>query len=182
MNTNKNRLKILISAAGISAAVLLSTALPLRSQEPATGNEAAVSNVVNQHIHSVALRTEDLTELISLLTSDIDSVTLESSTGYDQGFRNGIPHTHAIELRRPQLLELLNTGRLTVESGIALNHTHLFRFLEKAQCPIMASPIPSLSPSPSPSPSPTPTATPSPTLSPTPEPTVTPGPTFTILS
>ena len=172
MKPIRNRLKFVLSAAAISGAILLGSALPLRSQEPAVGREAAVSDVVNQHIHAIALRTQDVTELIAMLPNDTDTIGFESSTGYDQGVRTGVAHTHRVELTRPQLIQLLNTNFLIVESQTALNHTHQFRFLQRSECPVMASPIPSLSPSPSPS------ATP--TVSP--EPTVTPQPTLTILS
>ena len=163
------RLRAYLAFFAASIAVAAVTALPSRSQiypmNQTSGAEVAVSSEVHQHIHSIALRTQDINQLISLLNNDNDFVSFESSTGFDNGFPSGVIHTHRVDLRRRDLIQLVNTGELTVQSSITLDHSHLFKFVRRDRCPAIATPVPSISPSPSPSPSVSPSVSPIPTPS-----------------
>ncbi len=130
----------------------------------------AVSSIERQHIHSIALLGQDIIALGGQLT-ETDSFTFESSTGYDDGIQNGVPHTHTIRLSKTQIDQLSNNGNVSIESDESLGHTHVFRFVNDQECPAIS--LPASSPTPSPTPTETSSPLPLPTPSDLPSPSIT---------
>ena len=173
---NQIKLGLFLSTFAAAVGLFLVTAGPLRSQDRSTGSEVAVSNVMHGHIHSFALRTEDVILFISQLQTDDDAVTFDSSSAFDETIQGIQQHTHSVDLTKRDLTQLLNTGDLNVSSSTVLDHSHVFRFIRRDQCLAVASPVPSPTPSVSPSPGPSVSPSPGPSVSPSPGPTGSPSP------
>ncbi|MGZ3697696.1 MAG: hypothetical protein ACXWPM_12365 [Bdellovibrionota bacterium] len=131
---------------------------------PETQVRVAQSSVDQNHNHALMLTDAEISSILSGMSSDTDSITLESSTNYDNGAANGILHSHTVTLNRPALQALQSGLEVIVVSGASQGHTHRFKFVRAQDCPgiVIASPSPSASASASPSPSATPSGSPSP--------------------
>lgn len=162
MRSNQARAFTGLATLGVSAAIVALTSLPLRSQEAGNGGSTvAVSNELNDHIHTLGFESEQISRMLSGLSGQNDSVRFESSSGFDGGPENGVSHSHEILFDRDQLTTLSSTGDLTVESESSNGHTHRFSFIKRESCPAVAVPVPSPTTSPSASPSAPPSPQPS---------------------
>jgi hypothetical protein len=171
---NKYRLMSLTALAGTALGVGIAV-VSAQPNGPAGAADVAVSSDVNNHIHAFAIRTGDLQNALNTL-GDRDAPPLDSSSGYDQGYPDGVPHAHGLRIAKDQLQRLANGESISLESEENLGHRHTFQFLNANQCPAITQPV-------QPLPSPTDTPSPGPSASPSPSPSVSinPQPTFTIL-
>src|SRR5687767_7913757 len=105
----KSPIPILIATLIASSALItVGSQRPGFAQSPTNGSDAtrvAVSTVVNQHIHSIALRAQDVDDLLTLLQNDSENFAIESSAGSNNGEAANELHTHTVLLNRTQLTE-----------------------------------------------------------------------------
>jgi hypothetical protein len=136
----------------------------------------AVSDEVDGHVHAVTILDQDLAAMIS----GDKSVTLETSSGLDGGFPDGVEHTHTVTLEPSDISQLQSSGTVTVVSSEALGHSHIFTFVIPQQCVLRVVPRrpgePRPQPSSMPSSQPSPQPMPQPSVQPSHEPSPRPSP------